>query len=88
MDQTFLQSHRGRFEMKENKTKITRTVFRPRFVNAHINLKLIMQHHYVKIPRLIRDMMDLCSSEPLLLKYDDKTKKLTIQKEKGVAGGW
>jgi len=73
---------------KENKVKIKRTVFRPRFVNAHINMKQIMQHHYVKIPRLIRDMMDLGVNEPLVLVYDDKTKKLFIKKEKGLAGAW
>ena len=74
--------------MKEEKVKIKRTVFRPRFVNAHVNLKQIMKDHYVKIPRLIRDMMDLGPTEPLVLIYDDKTKKLFIKKEKGVAGGW
>jgi len=62
------------------------TNFRPQYVNAHINLKQIGKWHYVKILPLIKEMMDLSNAEPLLVRYDDKTKTILIHKEKGVAG--
>ena len=55
-------------------------------MRTHINLRLIGKSFYMILPKLMKDFMEMCDTEPLSMNYDDKTKEITIRKEKGVAG--